>query len=361
MNGQPANDFIYCFIGIGLVEEFIKILPVVLLLIFTIKKCDPIEILIYASASALGFAFIENIIYFSDSLEVVSGRAFTATILHMVLSSVIAYLFIYFRYRKGKKAWLALLPGLFIAAFLHGFYDFWLLNKSVSILFFLSLIFMVISVFVWTIMINNSLNVSPLFVSDKPFEVSKASILLMSGLSSVFIIEFILTSVNVGPTYANESIKYSMLGGGYMLIILSTNLCKIDLVKGSWEKISLVPFRKMLNIDNLKHMSIILTPGAQAILPKASYPLKATISKKLALNGEKNWFLIQLKWPVKINDDSVYNAIVKVIHPDKTFSDENVSVKIIYIKNLSALENEKISGEHLRHAEVLRCNEWIED
>ncbi|MFM7024358.1 MAG: PrsW family intramembrane metalloprotease [Flavobacteriales bacterium] len=361
LNGHPGNDFLYCVVGIGLVEEIVKIFPVVVALLILIKKCEPVDVLIYASASALGFAFIENIIYFSDSLEAVSGRAFTSTILHMFMSSTLVYLFIHQRYRKNKKGWIMLLPGLLIAAAVHGFYDFWLINETMNLFFFLSLMLMVISIFVWTIMINNCLNISPLFNKEISFDITKANILLLSGLCSVFLLEFILTALNEGAEYANEALKYSMLAGGYLVVLLSTNLSKIDLVKDAWEKINLLPFRKILNINNIRNMSVVLTPGPQPLLSKASYPARATVTKKLVLNGEKNWFLLQFKWPVQLNNESVHHALVKIIHPEKSFSDENISVKIIYIKNIGVLEQEKISSEQLRYSEIVRSNEWIED
>lgn len=361
LNGHAANDFIYCVIGIGLIEEFLKILPLLLVLKFVLKTSDPIEILVYASASALGFAFIENIIYFSHSLQNIGARAFSSTVLHMFLSSTCIYLFIYFHFRKGKSAGLYILPGLLIASVLHGFYDFWLINDSVNIFSFLSMVFVIISIFVWIMMINNCLNISSAFHYEKQFSINQSTILLLTGLTAVILLEFVLTAIDSGAHFANESLKYSMLGGGYLLVVLSTNLSKIDLAKDHWEKIDLFPFRKILNIENLKGMTLVFTPSSTRLLSQESYPLKGRISSKIQLNGEKDWFVVDLKWPGNLNGTSVHCAVVKIVHPDKKFGDHDITVKIIYLFNKELLKQARISRTDLKNLEVVRCNEWIED
>ncbi|MFT4602910.1 MAG: hypothetical protein ACI857_003097, partial [Arenicella sp.] len=59
----PISDLWYCVISIGMIEEFVKILPVLLILKFTKQINEPFDYILYASVSALGFAFIENIGY----------------------------------------------------------------------------------------------------------------------------------------------------------------------------------------------------------------------------------------------------------------------------------------------------------
>ena len=62
LDGTPLNDFMYSTIVIGMVEEFVKVLPVLLLLRFSNQIDEPIDYIVYGGMSALGFAFIENIL-----------------------------------------------------------------------------------------------------------------------------------------------------------------------------------------------------------------------------------------------------------------------------------------------------------
>ena len=75
LNGDGLNDFLYSVSTIGTVEEVVKIIPVLILLIFSSQINEPIDFIVYGSISALGFAFIENILYLSDTkLMALSGR-----------------------------------------------------------------------------------------------------------------------------------------------------------------------------------------------------------------------------------------------------------------------------------------------
>ena len=62
-SGEVVNDLFYCVFGIGLIEETVKIIPFLLMLKFSRQINESIDYVIYASVSALGFAFMENLIY----------------------------------------------------------------------------------------------------------------------------------------------------------------------------------------------------------------------------------------------------------------------------------------------------------
>ncbi len=79
------NLFVYSFLGIGVVEELIKLMPVLIILKLTKEIDEPIDMIYYASISALGFAFIENLLYFRNiSGSIVIGRALTSSVGHMI-------------------------------------------------------------------------------------------------------------------------------------------------------------------------------------------------------------------------------------------------------------------------------------
>ena len=60
---NPFKSFLYCVFGIGLIEETIKLIPLLIVLKFTNAIDEPYDYILYASASALGFAFVENTMY----------------------------------------------------------------------------------------------------------------------------------------------------------------------------------------------------------------------------------------------------------------------------------------------------------
>jgi len=85
MNGDFFNDLVYCIVRIGTPEESVKILPFLILLSIKGSFKNPVDYIIYASASALGFAFIENLLYFHSATSgIIHGRAYFSVIGHMV-------------------------------------------------------------------------------------------------------------------------------------------------------------------------------------------------------------------------------------------------------------------------------------
>ena len=64
----------------------------------------PVNLIIYGSISALGFAFMENLLPGSEwRLGAISTRASGAVVLHMTDTSLIMYGLFYSRYRVQKK------------------------------------------------------------------------------------------------------------------------------------------------------------------------------------------------------------------------------------------------------------------
>ena len=156
------NDLFYSVIMIGMPEEFVKIFP--LLVLLTVKRSfkEPIDYIIYASASALGFAFVENLLYFQHVTSgIIHGRAYFSVIGHMADSSFVAYGFVLSKFKfKKATSYFIFVPICFLAGSLtHGVYDFLLFHNMIFI-FFLVFIFIIQ---VWIIILNNCLNNSTRF------------------------------------------------------------------------------------------------------------------------------------------------------------------------------------------------------
>lgn len=132
------------FVGIN--EETCKLLATILLA-WRIKDFDePIDALVYAMSTALGFAAFENLIYgFRNGWNVIPIRSITAVPGHLAFAAVWGFGLAKMKFLEQERNHLAtILPYLGYAALLHGFYDFVLfLNTWSTFLIFPILIYIV--------------------------------------------------------------------------------------------------------------------------------------------------------------------------------------------------------------------------
>lgn len=116
--------FLYSVLIIGVIEEAVKILPFLLIVLRFREFDEPMDGIIYASFIALGFSALENI-YYLDSLTTTQAyaRGFAGPVVHIVFASIWGY-----RIGKARLLGQPLLPAvvaaLTITAVLHGIYDF---------------------------------------------------------------------------------------------------------------------------------------------------------------------------------------------------------------------------------------------
>ena len=163
LNGDLWNDFLYCIFGIGTIEELVKFIPLFLMWRFSRQVDEPFDFLLYASISALGFAFVENILYlYQSDLSAVYARALYSSVAHMFFSSIIAYGWIWWEYRGGRFHIGIFLALLLLASLAHGFYDFWLIRFELK-LQAITLLFFLLNLHVWVLMKNNLINISSFY------------------------------------------------------------------------------------------------------------------------------------------------------------------------------------------------------
>lgn len=230
LNGGVVNDFFYCVIGIGAIEEFVKIVPLLIMLKYTKAINEPFDYIIYASLSALGFAFVENLIYFEESsLHIIHGRALTAVVFHMFASSVIGYGMMLNKYRWHKNPYLNFLAFFALASLAHGFYDFWLINESVSDFSFVTFIFLLLSMGIWNYFQKDTLGSSGFYNENKSIDRGKLQDYLMYSLSGVLLFEYLALAVKYGPDLANGGLESSLYSGTYLVVFLAVSLSDIRL------------------------------------------------------------------------------------------------------------------------------------
>lgn len=131
---KKIQFFIYCIVGVGIVEELFKFLPFLFMALRLKAFDEKIDGIIYASAIALGFASFENMGFLAH-LEgfALFGRAFASPLTHTIFSSIWGYTV--GSARISKKSLLpASLIGISIAAFIHGLFDFFTYSPTLRII-----------------------------------------------------------------------------------------------------------------------------------------------------------------------------------------------------------------------------------
>jgi len=115
---------VYAVLVIGVIEEVVKILPFLFIVLRFREFDEPVEGIIYASFIALGFSAVENI-YYLDSLTTAEAfaRGFAGPVVHIVFASIWGY-HIGKAYLLGKSLVPVTLITLAVTALLHGIYDF---------------------------------------------------------------------------------------------------------------------------------------------------------------------------------------------------------------------------------------------
>lgn len=234
LNGKPINDLLYSIGIIGGLEETVKIIPFLLLLKFSKAANEPYDYILYPSVSALGFAFAENIMYINSSgLINIGGRALYSTVAHMVFSSVVGYGMLLYKFRFPKRTkWIGFLIFFAIAATMHGFYDFWLINYFVSSYSFLTTVFFLITIHIWFILKNNAVNISNFYDPKITLDNDMLKWYLVLSLSSILMIGYIIVGIVYGVEVANRYLLNSWIAYGYMVLYLTLNFSRYKIKHG---------------------------------------------------------------------------------------------------------------------------------
>jgi RsiW-degrading membrane proteinase PrsW (M82 family) len=358
--GSTWNDLLYCVLGIGALEELIKILPFLLLLRFTAWIREPIDYLVYASLTAIGFAFVENLRYFAleqHGIDAIHSRAFSAVISHMIDSSIIAYGLILARFRYHRNPVLFFLPFFLIAAVSHGFYDFWIINDQAREFSIITLVYLFTSVLFYSSFINNALNHSAGVQDDIRFNTRLLSSNLAASLVAVLLFELAALSFVYGHVIAEREFFSSIVTGGYMILFLSVRLSNIDIVPGEWAPIqfftSLNPlniiYTTKLNQNSVVGLTLRLTPLNEQSILFGQLPLDAQVTRRERVSGFHGWFRIRLERPVMVQGRAYAEAFIRSRDRNELIeNDSEVVVMFSVLANEDALDRpEKKKGDLL--------------
>jgi RsiW-degrading membrane proteinase PrsW (M82 family) len=120
----------HAFVMVGFTEEFFKFLMLRFHAYRHKEFNEPFDGIVYASFVALGFATLENLLYvLQGGLSVGIMRMFTAVPAHFAFGVIMGYYVGKSKFPGANKT-ACLLQGLLYASFMHGAYDFFIMQKN---------------------------------------------------------------------------------------------------------------------------------------------------------------------------------------------------------------------------------------
>lgn len=323
------NLIVYSWFSIGLVEEFVKIIPVFVVLYFTKEIDEPIDLIYYACLSALGFAFIENLLYFRNiGGQIFIGRAMYSTIGHMVDASFCVYGIILSKFKYQKIRYDLIVLYFLLGSLIHGLYDFFLFQDWI-ILFYISFLIFIQS---WAIIINNCINNSQYFSFKILPKYERLKVFMAISFSVLLILSFIADGLIVGREHAVNTYWASVFRFSLLIAFYVTGISSFDMVKGYWRKVdfSLVDeFNPSFSYKSLTRVFTNNTIQPQNRVgkwiklhsPKSNVTLRAALDltegrivdrvklRKLDKSFDHNWFKVRLEKPLLLPQQYVNNEL----------------------------------------------------
>ncbi len=216
-NGNPLGDLIFFVLGVGLREEFSKIVCFLPLLPL-IRRAGggKREVLACAAFVGLGFAAEENVNYFASGVgSVAITRFLTANFFHISLTAILANAVDdFFRDREKEANNLSRAAALVVGA--HGVYDFCIGDKTYGDISW-------VTVIVNVLMARMFLRIVQSLRGRKKYRVSlqRLFVVLLSALCGA---TFVYACVLLGPVAAARAVAAGTLGSIFIVVMFVQEL-----------------------------------------------------------------------------------------------------------------------------------------
>jgi RsiW-degrading membrane proteinase PrsW (M82 family) len=361
MDHTVWNDLGYTIFMIGVPEELVKFLPFLLVMMLSPRIKEPIDFVVYASASALGFAFVENVLYFQNlSSGIIHGRAYLSVIGHMIAASIVVYGFVVSRFQfKHISAWISVPISFMLGATVHGLYDFLIMHDH----FLLFVVFFIFMVQVWIIILNNCLNNSPFFSYDKVNLLEKSKYVAL-GLTFIFAFEYVLVGSMRGPEKANYEFYSSLPFAATIITFFASNLSSFNVVRGYWRDIYFSS-REKRGYGTLQRRTLALSwyfvnsirahnyVGRKVSLSNDPYnrrlaevldgEYEGDIVSRIVLKDQgdldPHWFVVKFSRPLPFEGHHPYYALVKLRNQnDSLLYEDDVQIFFKSIPDINKLK-----------------------
>ncbi len=356
LDGSLLNDYLFCFLGIGVPEELVKIFPLLIILTFSKHIDEPYDFILYGGVCALGFAFIENIQYLSKTgMTALGGRALYSTVSHIFDTSIICYFMAIARYKGTNIIW-AFIKGFLLAALAHGFYDFWLISETYSFSF-ATIVFFLLSIHFLTMMINNLLNISPYYQPERRLRTAKYKFYLTTYLIVLSAAGFVFILFNAGEVRAVGFAYDTAIYQSYTLAYLVISFTSLNVVHGY-----LMPLDRPKNVlfplvNRYPNFLVIRAEldslgrsSARAIEQfKQALPMEVVLSKRVVVEGNFNWYYLTGTTFPDVWKDLGHQVIAQPVKFENHLKDGNWhAYRLAIIKNEDALGRVELNADDLR-------------
>jgi len=380
-NGEFVNDILYAVFAVGLNEEFSKILGVIVVLTIFKKKIDePIDILIYAGITAIGFAMVENFKYFGIyGIKIISARTFYSALEHIINTTLIVYGF----YRSSLFGKGNIFVNVFVASAIavasHGLFDFFLMdNKYGQITALFSLIIYLIGINFWVQMLNNANNYSTFFDYSKIHYTDKIFLRLLFWYALTIAISFTNNIIVSDLRTAVSNFCFALLSDGFLFWVVMLRASRFKIYKKKYFDVKIqFPFYITKNGDEdlrIPYLKIPLKVRGEnyhehiptkyidknillcPVNPKSSYlktPVDAIITDKHLLFDDVVVYLAKLK-ENDANEQSLF--LLKPKTRGRTEINGQFPVEGLY--KLDKFENEIIDLSKVDFKK-LKLLEWV--
>jgi len=220
----------FALFKVAAVEELVKLIPFLMALAFTPWVNESVDYIKYPALSALGFATVENIIYATNyGVDVLHIRGLLCVSGHIFYTALPGYFLWLGRTQPTFIKGIYLVFGYLLGLLCHGFYDYFLFEKSADgLLGILSVMLCVGFMYVFKRMLLKTIRESEFFHPPVLKEIIKAGVILFWGLISIFVFIGFALSINQGTISAG--LDYWVSSGIQALIgtITITSLLALD-------------------------------------------------------------------------------------------------------------------------------------
>jgi RsiW-degrading membrane proteinase PrsW (M82 family) len=298
----------YFTINVGLLEEASKFICF-LFLFFVFKKWfdEDINFIIYGSLAGIGFATVENCLYFNmHGVYLVYLRGLMCDFGHMAGTSIVAAMLGLGLRKKSFYTILLPLLGLMIVSVLHGLYDAFLQLGGGFFGFIASALVFLLEIELWAQYANNFLNRSHFYKNNIAIDRTTLQKFLIAAFILASLIQFAGLASEDGFASGLSQHLSMLIFEVVLTFILVARLTRYTVKPGHWEKIypRLPVTRRNSQIFNSPSSRIpggFVTGGGFMIRGDEfnEYPFTSRINKLTALVPFKN---------PKYNDNQVYHC-----------------------------------------------------
>lgn len=252
-NGELVNDLAYSVFGVGITEEFSKLIGVLIAFKILKKRInEPIDYLVYAGVVALGFSVRENFIYYNNyGAQIATGRTTISCLVHIINTSICVYgLYRFKLFNKGSK-YMNSIVGISVAVASHGLFDFFLIQPILGIYTtLLATVIYLVGINFWLQMINNCINFSPFFNYQKISSITKLYKTIFFWYSIVLILVFIFDYFYNDLSFAIKALFASLIQEGLVLIIVAMRASRLKINKRKYFPVKIqMPIHYTTNDD----------------------------------------------------------------------------------------------------------------